>query len=118
MPNIVGKGDSFLAREKPAFEITGVWVNPNPCSLLAKVTVAIHRWGQTLVDCSVVRTNVGGYFVFPPLAPMVGRDGTVIKGPDGKSKHRPWVIWSKESGRRFSEAVVGLIKASNPELGG
>lgn len=57
-------------------------------------------------------------FVFPPAAPMIGRDGMVIKGQDGELQFRPLVVWTKEAGRRFSEAVVRLLKASHPDLFG
>jgi hypothetical protein len=53
--------------------------------------------------------------VFPPAAPMVGRDSTVMKDQTGETLYKPLVVWTKESGRRFSEAVK-LLKASHPEL--
>jgi hypothetical protein len=118
MTDLTDKGNNFLTPDRPALEITAVWVNPNASNLLAKITVTNHRWGQTLVDCSVVRTRAGGYFVFPPAAPMVGRDGVVLKDQAGKTQYKHLIVWSKEAGRRFSEAVVRLLKASHPELFG
>lgn len=66
MPNSIEQGNNYLAPERPALEITAAWVNPNPSNLLARVTVTNHRWGQTLVDCSCVRTKTGGLYFRPP----------------------------------------------------
>ena len=75
MTSRIANGNNFLLPERPALEITAFWPNPNSSSnLLAKVTVTNHRWGQTLADCSAVRTRNDGYFVFPPSAPMIGKD--------------------------------------------
>jgi len=119
MASLIDNGNNLPLPERPALEITACWVNPNSSSnLLAKVTVTNHRWGQTLADCSVVRTKNDGYFVFPPSALMIGKDGLVIKGQDGKPQYRPCVIWTKDAGQRFSEAVIKLLRASHPELFG
>jgi hypothetical protein len=84
-----------------AVEVSDIWINPNPSNLLAKVSVTIPRWGETINGCSVVRTKLGGYFVLPPGIPMVGRDGTVLKDDAGKTKYSPAVVFSKDVGRRF-----------------
>jgi Bifunctional DNA primase/polymerase, N-terminal len=42
----------------------------------------------TLIDRSVVRTKIGGAFVFPPSAPLIGRDG-VVRKQDGKPQYEP-----------------------------
>jgi hypothetical protein len=118
MADLVQRGNAFLSPDRPALEIRDVWVNSSGSNLLAKVTVTIPPWGLTLHDCSVVRVKDGGFFVFPPSMPMVGKDGAVIKGQSGKAQYRPAVLWEKNAGRRFSEAVIKSLKASHPELFG
>jgi hypothetical protein len=98
-------------------KISDIWINPTPSGLLAKISMTIPAWSQTtLHDCSVVRTRTGGYFVLPPQAPMVGRDGQVLRDPDGKPRYKPAVIFTKEAGKRFSEAVVRSSRQSHPEI--
>jgi hypothetical protein len=99
--------------ERPVFEFGAIWVNPSRSNLLAKVTVMNHRWGQTLVDCSIVRTRIGGAFVLPPSAPLIGRDG-VVRKDDGKPQYKPLIEWTKEAGRRVPEAIVKLVEARHP----
>jgi hypothetical protein len=114
-------GNTYLsprpdASPSTAIEISEIWVNPNSSNLLAKVSVTISRWGETINGCSVIRTKVGGYFVLPPGIPMVGRDGVVLKGETGKTKYSPAVVFTKDAGRRFSDAVLAVLRASHPEI--
>jgi hypothetical protein len=113
--------NAHSAREKTpdGVEISDLWINPSGSGLLAKAAVTIRAWsGTTLHDCSVVKTKNAGFFVFPPQLPMIRRDGQVPKDKSGKAKHKPAISFTKEAGRRFSEAVVRLLRQSNPELFG
>jgi hypothetical protein len=42
--------------QKPALEISNIWLNPSGGNLIAKVSVAIPRWGETMHSSSVART--------------------------------------------------------------
>jgi hypothetical protein len=99
-----------------AVELSNLWVNPNPSNLLARVSVTIPRWGQTIHGCSVVRTRPGGHFVLPPGVPMVGRDGVALKDDAGKTKYTPALVFSKDAGRRFSAAVIEALRRRHPAL--
>jgi hypothetical protein len=114
------RGCSYLApnpASPPAVEITDLWVNPNTSNLLARVTVTIPRWGLTLCGCPVVRTKAGSHFVMPPSAAMV-RDGVALRDDTGKVRYAPAVIFTKDAGRRFSDAVIAALHRSRPELFG
>jgi hypothetical protein len=47
-----------------------------------------------------------------PTAPIFALDATVMKIGNGKAEQKPLNIWIKDVGRRLSEAVVKLVKAS------
>jgi hypothetical protein len=118
-PTATRRANAYLAPKPtspPTIEVSNIWVNPNPSNLLAKCSVVIPRWGETINGCSVVRTKVGGYFVLPPGIPMLGRDGTVLKDDAGKTRFSPAVVFSKAAGRRFSNAVLEALRRQRPEL--
>jgi hypothetical protein len=100
----------------PALEIVEVWVNPKQGSnLLAKVAVGVPRWGATIHACSIVKTKAGGFFVLPPGIPMM-RDGVALKDDAGKVKYSPAVVFSRDTGRRFSDAVLAVLRRSHSRL--
>lgn len=116
-PAEVRRGNDYLSPQPtpPAVELSDIWINPSGGNLIAKVSVTIPRWGVALHSCAVVRTKVGKYFVFPPSSPMVGRDGVVLKDDGGKIKYSPAVVFTKDTGRRFSDAVLEELKRRRPD---
>jgi hypothetical protein len=49
---------------------------------------------------------------------MVGRDGVALRDDAGKVKYTPAVVFTKDAGRRFSEAVLAALRTAHPELFG
>jgi DNA-binding cell septation regulator SpoVG len=58
-----------------------------------------------------------GPYAMPPSTPMIGRDRMVVKNGNGKTVYQPVVEFTtKEAAKRFSDAVIEAIRASNPEV--
>jgi hypothetical protein len=51
--------------QKPALEISNIWLNQAGGNSIAKTSVTIPRWGETLHSCSVVCTAPGKYWLSP-----------------------------------------------------
>ena len=72
--------------------------------------------GMILNDVTIL-TGAHGPWASPPSKPMVGRDGTVMKGDDGKVRYTPIVEFtSKEIRTRWSDSVIEALRAARPEV--
>ena len=101
----------------PAIEIINAWINPDRSSAkLGSVDVVVTSWAIKFPGCSVTRTQYG-FFVHMPSAPMLGKDGSIIKDERGKGQYKPAAIWlDKKVARRFSEAVLSAIRTRCPTM--
>ncbi len=71
--------------------------------------------GMILHEISVFATN-GKAWCSPPSKPMVGRDGKVIVGDNGKTKYVPLIEFVDRPTRdRFSDAIIAALLAAHPE---
>ena len=78
------------------------------------VTISIPS-GMIVHEICVFATN-GKFWASPPSRPMVGRDGKVLVGDDGKTKYSPLIEFVSKSVRdRWSEAVIAALLAAHPE---
>ncbi len=72
--------------------------------------------GLIISDVTIL-TGERGPYAMPPSKPMVGRDGTVMKGDDGKVKYSPIIEFaSKEIRTRWPDAVIAAMKVAHPEV--
>ena len=70
--------------------------------------------GMIVREVAVYVTN-GKAWAKPPSRPMVGRDGKVLVGDDGKTKYSPLIEFISKSVRdRWSEAVIAALLAAHP----
>lgn len=71
--------------------------------------------GLTIADCPICVSH-GRAWASLPSKPIVGSDGTTLRGDAGKIKYSPILRWrSRELSDRFSAAVVGLIRSAHPD---
>jgi hypothetical protein len=66
--------------------------------------------------CSVVRTKAGEFFVLPPSMPMLTRDGVALRDDAGKVRYAAAVVFTRDAGRRFSNAVLEALRRAHPEM--
>lgn len=72
--------------------------------------------GLVISDVTVLKGERGPW-ASPPSKPMVSRDGTVMKGDDGKVRYTPIIEFtSKEIRNRWSDAVIEAMRAAHPEV--
>jgi hypothetical protein len=71
--------------------------------------------GTIFHDVNVHCSN-GQYWASPASKPQIGRDGTQLRGTNGKPLYVPVVTFAtKELRDRFSAAVVEAVRAAHPE---
>ena len=101
----------------PAIEIVDVWINPDRASAkLGSVDVVVAPLAIRFAGCSVTRTQ-HGFFVHMPSAPMLGKDGALLRDERGKGQYKPAAVWlDKKIARRFSEAVLSAIRTRCPTM--
>ena len=84
-------------------------------SLLAFAKVEFPS-GLIINDVTILKGERGPW-ASPPSKPMVGRDGTVMKGDDGKIRYTPTIEFSsKEIRNRWSDSVIEAMRAAHPEV--
>lgn len=78
------------------------------------VTVSMPS-GLILREVCVFATN-GKIWASPPSRPMVGKDGKVLVGDDGKTKYSPLIEFISKAVRdRWSSSVVDALREAHPE---
>jgi hypothetical protein len=74
--------------------------------------------GMTLHRCSIFAKDDKAW-ASPPSKQVIGRDGTVQRSADGKTRYEPTVSfkdrWTQE---RWSNAVIEVLRAEHPEVFG
>lgn len=78
------------------------------------------RLGRALVinDVPVLQTN-GKFWASMPGKPLVDRDGQPLRDAKGKQRFSPVLEWEdRETGNRFSAAVVEAVQAEHGPIGG
>lgn len=64
----------------------------------------------------IILTGGQGPWASPPSRPALSRDGVVLKGSNRKMKYQPIVEFTtKKIRKKFSDAVVGALRASHPD---
>lgn len=96
---------------------------PMPCTLIewrpmkrnTLLGFAHVQLGALKIKDVTVNTSNGRTWANMPSKPMIDRDGQAMKNDQGKIKYVPLLEWAnKETGDRFSEAVVAAIEAQHP----
>lgn len=72
----------------------------NKGSLIAKCDIEFDSWGLTIREC-LVRDGKFGLWVTMPSKSYE---------KDGKTNYYDLIIWEKEKGKAFQDAVMPLIK--------
>lgn len=70
--------------------------------------------GMVLHDVAVHQPN-GSTWASPPSKPMIGRDGAVMKDPNGKIRYSPIIEFTSKEIRDISRAVIEALRAAHPE---
>ena len=71
--------------------------------------------GMVLHEISVLVSN-GKAWASPPSKPMVGRDGKVLVGDNGKPRYAQLIEFTDKATRdRFSAAVLAALLGAHPE---
>jgi hypothetical protein len=71
--------------------------------------------GMTLHRCSVFSKD-GRAWASPPSKQVIGRDGTVQRTQDGKTKYEPTVSFvDRATQERWSVAVIAALRLARPE---
>jgi hypothetical protein len=71
--------------------------------------------GVIFHDVAIHRKD-GATWASPASKPMLGRDGTQMRGRDGKALWSPIVSFTTKDVRdRFSEAVITALRESHPD---
>jgi hypothetical protein len=71
--------------------------------------------GALIINDVSINTSNGKTWANLPSKPMVDRDGAAMRSADGKIRYVPLLEWSsKESGDRFSEAVIAAVEEKEP----
>jgi hypothetical protein len=74
--------------------------------------------GMILHRCSIFAKD-DKVWAAPPSKQAIGRDGTVQRSADGKTRYEPTVSfkdrWTQE---RWSNAVIEVLRAEHPEVFG
>lgn len=71
--------------------------------------------GMVLHDVAIYRKDTAAW-ASPASKPRLGRDGSQMKGPDGKGLWDPVVTFSSRELRdRFSSAVIDALRGARPE---
>jgi hypothetical protein len=79
-------------------------------------TITIEPMGLTIEDVHVHQAAGGTCYALLPSKPQVRSDGTVIRRDDGRVAYSPVLRFAnRESGDRFSIAVIQLIQRRFPE---
>jgi hypothetical protein len=74
--------------------------------------------GVVFHDVSIHNSN-GTYWASPSAKPQIGRDGTQLKGTNGKPLYVPVVSFAtKELRDKFSVSVVDALRVAHPEVFG
>jgi hypothetical protein len=72
--------------------------------------------GLVFHECGVFEQN-GKWWASPASKPQVGRDGTVLKEANGKTKYSPVVTFTDKARRElWSNAVIAALRAVRPEI--
>ncbi len=72
--------------------------------------------GLVINDVTILKGERGPW-ASPPSKPMVSRDGTVLKGDDGKIRYVPMIEFaSKETRTRWSDSVIEAMRAAHPDV--
>ena len=72
--------------------------------------------GAIFHECGIFE-QAGKWWAAPASKPMIGRDGMVIKGDNGKPKYSPIVSFSDKTRRDlWSNAVIAALHMAHPEL--
>ena len=74
------------------------------------------RVGKALAMRDVaLHVKNGRRWAQPPSRPMIGADGAIKMGDNGKPMYSPVVEWlDRESADRFSEAVIEAVEREHP----
>jgi hypothetical protein len=71
--------------------------------------------GMVLHRCSIF-TKDGKSWASPPSKQVIGRDGTVQKAADGKTRYEPTVSFvDRATQERWSAAVIEALRLVEPE---
>jgi len=71
--------------------------------------------GMILHRCSIFAKD-GKAWASPPAKQVIGRDGTVQKTADGKTRYEPTVFFvDRATQERWSGAVIAALRAAHPE---
>jgi hypothetical protein len=64
-----------------------------------------------------IHTRNGSWWAAPPSRPMVGKDGTAMRGEDGRIRYSRIISFARREVRdRLSQAVVDALRRTHPEL--
>jgi hypothetical protein len=74
--------------------------------------------GLRFHECAVFE-KLGMWWVSPAGKPVIGRDGTAIKEPNGRAKYKDVVTFTDKSRRDlWSSVVIEALRAARPEIFG
>lgn len=80
-------------------------------ALVAVVKIGLGK--MILHDVALLCAN-GKAWAGAPSKPMIGREGVVLKGDNGKARYTPIVEWAdKETRERFSASVILAFEAEH-----
>jgi hypothetical protein len=99
--------------EPPAFAVANF--KPTAAGALRGFVHVTLPSGMVLHRCSIFAKD-GKAWASPPSKQVIGRDGTVQKTADGKTRYEPVVSFTdRATGERWSAAVVKAIRAADLE---
>jgi hypothetical protein len=91
------------------------WVDRRSGMLHGFVTVEFSS-GLVFHECAVFE-KLGLWWVSPAGKPRVGRDGLVIKEPNGRTKYDDVVTFTDKARRDlWSNTVIAALRAARPEI--
>ena len=74
--------------------------------------------GLVIHDVSIHQRD-GSTWASPPAKPMLGRDGTQMRGKDGKALWAPIISFAAKATRdRWSAQVIAALHVAHPEVMG
>lgn len=83
----------------------------NKGAMVAVLKISVGK--LVLHDVSVLSAS-GRVWAGTPSKPMIGRDGMVLKGDNGKVRYVPVVEWADREARdRFSAGVIAAFEAQH-----
>lgn len=83
----------------------------NKGAMVAVLKISVGK--LVLHDVSVLSAS-GKVWAGTPSKPMIGRDGVVLKGDNGKTRYVPIMEWSDREARdRFSNGVIRAFEGQH-----